>query len=333
MTKTKTEFLFGDGLIDRLKIVARGNDVRIATAFWSAEGIIELFGSDDIRDARILCDIAMGSTSPRALKMLGAPDNDSLRHHERLHAKVVISDRGLVVGSANISNRALRGGNSQLWQLEAGTLHIAGSAAWNQAVKWFDDLHEQSSVIREPELEWAKIAYVPPKGGGGTRRPRSGSLLDIVATTPERFARISFVVTGEKSTEKQVMKARSKANKLETSFAKSEIDVWPNSGIFTGWDKDQVEANWQNTFVEFWLGPRTVTVQGYKGSIFDPDNGSVLARPDWRNVQRIAGVALPARKVIGAADAALARLLVSPGEGALFSDGAELAERVAELMQ
>jgi hypothetical protein len=182
-------------------------------------------------------------------------------------------------------------------------------------------------------LEWARIAYVPPKGGGGARMPRSGSLLDIVATTPERFARVSFVVTGEKSTEKQIVRARSKANKLETSFSKSEINVWPKSGIFTGWGKDEVKNNWQKTFVEFWIGPRTVTVQGYQGEIFDSDNGSVLARPDWRNVQRIAGVSLPARKVIGVADATLARLLVSPGEGALFSDGAELAKRIAELRQ
>lgn len=331
MTKTQAEFLCGDELTDRLKTVARGDGVRIATAFWSVDGIQELLGTGDLGDARILCDIAMGSTSPAALERLGAPDNERLRHHERLHTKVVISDRGLIVGSANVSNRALHAGNPLLWQLEAGTFHPPGSAAWRQAVSWFDDLHAGSPEVRAAELEWARIVYIPPRGVGGTPAPRPGSLLDMVAAAPERFARISFVVTGEKSADEEVAEARRAAKKLQTGISKSEIDAWPSTGIFTGWDEEQVRSGWQNTFIEFWLGPRAVTVVGFQASVFAPDNGSVLARPDWTTVKRIAGITLPARTVIAATDASIARLLVGPGLGAVFADGAELAERLATI--
>lgn len=96
------EFLTGEGLRERIWQLAHGTDVRCAVAFRSEDGIKEAFGSKKAAQAApVVCDISMGSTAAAALEALGAPDRKTLRHFRGLHAKVHISDRGLIAGSAN----------------------------------------------------------------------------------------------------------------------------------------------------------------------------------------------------------------------------------------
>lgn len=329
MVVDESDFLVGQPLIEKLTAVARGKDARIATAFWSAGGVTTLFGTQGIGDTKLVCDIALGSTSPDALILLGAPRNENLRHYERLHSKVFLSEEGLVVGSANVSGAALGAGGNPASQLEAGIFHPAGSPAWIAARAWFDDLHNDAHPIGEAELDRARINYRPPSSGTTAPAPRKGSLLDIVAAAPERFAKISFVVTGEKSTEKQVREARKSAKAMGSGIPEKSIETWPANSIFTEWGKEV--DRWQNVFIEFWLGRRTVSVFGYRGGVFDATNGSVFGRQDWALLRRTVGIALPDRSAIGPVDAPLARQLVKPGEGVLFADGAELAKEIQRI--
>jgi hypothetical protein len=329
MPTSESDFLSGDCMTEVLKRVARGRGARIATAFWSKVGIDELFGPAGMGGASIVCDIAMGSTSPKALEALGAPGNDDLRHHERLHAKVFISDEGLVVGSANVSNAALGTGHLSRWQLEAGTFHAAHSPAWSQAVEWFDALHGRSPGVGQDELDWAGIVYRPPLPGP-RGAPRRGSLLDLVAVAPVKFAGVSFVVARMLSTDKQIKRALKSAKALGTGIPAKEIDAWPRSSMFTDWESTDVDK-WKKTFVEFWIGPRKVSVFGYRDAICDRANGSVLGRRDWRAIARESSLDIPERQAISRLDAGLARLLPADAEGAIFKDGAALAKRIAEL--
>ena len=57
------EFVSGKDVRERIRSVTRGRDVRCAVAFWSEDGVKEALGSKRAaRDARIVCDISMGST-------------------------------------------------------------------------------------------------------------------------------------------------------------------------------------------------------------------------------------------------------------------------------
>ena len=66
---------------------------RCAVAFWGSGAVEQLFGSWLHEAAQIRRDIPMGATNPDELRNLGAPSNPCLKHLERLHGKVYISER------------------------------------------------------------------------------------------------------------------------------------------------------------------------------------------------------------------------------------------------
>ena len=86
-------FLTGGKLSDRIVEVVKGDDARIAVAFWGNEAQKKL-GITHRTDLRIICDISMGGTNPAELAKLGAPSIKNLRYRDNFHAKIYLSDDG-----------------------------------------------------------------------------------------------------------------------------------------------------------------------------------------------------------------------------------------------
>ena len=84
-------FLTGGKLSDRIVEVVKGDDARIAVAFWGNEAQKKL-GITHRTDLRIICDISMGGTNPAELAKLGAPSIKNLRYRDNFHAKVYLSN-------------------------------------------------------------------------------------------------------------------------------------------------------------------------------------------------------------------------------------------------
>lgn len=324
------EFLFDTKLAERVREVASGADVRCAVAFWSCEGIERIFESTKAaRRARIVCDISMGSTSAEALEALGAPTRKALRHQRGLHAKVYISDRGIVTGSANASVSALGHGSGSARLTEAGTFHAPGSRAWHAAVEWFETLHGGSEKVDKSALNWAALAYRPPRIGA-SRPPVLGSLLDAVRLNPERFAGAGFVFTRVASDDDEIKAAKKSAKRLVGTITKGEIDAWPRGGFFTGWSPAQV-TTWPTLFFEFWQPTKALTMFAKTVHIHDADHGSILSRNAWRTAAKLYGADLPTRTAIAKADAVLAARIRGNRDGRLFMDAHALAKRIAKL--
>ena len=324
------EFLFDADLAKRIREVAAGRDVRCAVAFWSVDGIERVFESvAAARRARIVCDISMGSTSAEALEILGAPKRKALRHQRGLHAKVYISDRGLVTGSANASISAL-GPNSGAARLtEAGTFHAPESAAFKNASAWFEFVHAPAGKVDQPALDWARRAYRPPRISA-SRPPVPGSLLDAVRVDPERFPGAGFVFTRTASDDDDIKTARKSAKRLAGTIAKREIDAWPRGGFFTGWPPEKV-MSWPTLFFEFWQPAQALTVFAKTVGIHDPGNGSILSRNSWRMANKLYCADLPSRAAIAKADATLAARIRGNSDGQLYIDAHALANRLIEL--
>jgi hypothetical protein len=189
------DFLTGTDLSARIRHVLSRANVRCAVAFWGS-GAAELLRScsqENLRDAKIVCDVSMGGTFPTELERLGAPDNMRLRFLNGLHAKVYISDAGAVVTSANASSNGI-GFADQARLVEAGTFHAQDEVAWHNTAQWFDRIYEDAQPIDEDALALARRRWSPPKGAGAPNYSvRPNSLLDMVRADPEAFAEIGFV--------------------------------------------------------------------------------------------------------------------------------------------
>jgi hypothetical protein len=123
----------------------KGTGLRCAVAFWGYGATGKLFKTGrPPADARIICDLTMGGTNPKELKELNAPDNKGLKHLPGLHAKVYISDQGLIICSANASNNGI--GFLDVPRLfEAGAFHEPGTNIYATAVRWFEGIWKKGN--------------------------------------------------------------------------------------------------------------------------------------------------------------------------------------------
>lgn len=145
MEETKPGFLEGNQLSDAIRSILREPGAKAAVAFWGRD-------SDNwvtAPDARIVCNLATGSSNPAAIKALGA----RARQLDTLHAKVYVGAQNCIVASANASANGLGlEGEEQAYWVEAG--HLSSEA---EAVgAWFERLWRSARPITEGDLHAAE---------------------------------------------------------------------------------------------------------------------------------------------------------------------------------
>jgi hypothetical protein len=323
-------FLIGQALSEEIRRVLSGRDLRCAVAFWGlgAAEFIQATGTS-VADARIVCDLSMGGCWPGALEEMGDPGNKQLRQQDGLHAKVYISDTGIIVGSPDASANGIGfKGCKAIW-LEAGTFHAPKSQIWRDAAAWFERLYRDARVVDGAALEEARRRW--PKTPVYPKSPvRKGSILDLVSTAPEKFGTIGFVFADEDTTPKARKAARQNL-KNQLPARANEIVSLPDSGMFTGWEESDLER-WPSSFIEFWL-PRhgKLSVYGRQVQLFGHGTGSVFTKKSWSSIRSQLPENAPKAASIAAADAGTAAKLLSKHGSLLYSSPKDLALALLEL--
>ncbi len=328
-TKQAGEFLVGMALAERIISVAEGGQVRCAVAFWSAIGVGEVFPGGVPDNAKIICDISMGSTSAEALSALGAPKNPNLRHSVRMHAKVFISNKGLVVGSANASASALGDGDGPISNTEAGTFHSPGSPSWKSAAAWFGKLLNKSLEVGDDEIKWAKLICRPKPPVVQPRRVTSGSLFDLVTAAPWRFSKVGFAFASVLSTKEQKAEVKKQA-KESKKYDSDRIEKLDDDGTFFNWPKKDVRR-WPEYFLLFWQPNKHLYVSGRRVEARVLEIGSFMTSNDWRGLRASCDVELPSAQEISKTDAEIALKLRGKDAGVLYANGSELAASIAAI--
>ncbi|SFA61995.1 hypothetical protein SAMN04487972_1433 [Paracoccus halophilus] len=245
-----SEFLTGADLTRKIREIVGGENVKCAVAYWGDHGF------EFTEDWMIVCDIVGGSTSSSALAQLGAPDNRNLKHVKDLHAKVYISDNGVIIGSANASARGLGDAGHYRPLLEVGTFHRHGGETWTQAVEWFHELFEEANAVDTMALEIAQQAYRPPATPFSTSRAEGGIMdfLDLVRLRPEKFSGkgICFLFCEEPSDTEII---REIAENCPDQNEHNEILSWPRERCFTEWPEDSLDRLQKNV-IELYIGRR-----------------------------------------------------------------------------
>ncbi len=341
------EFLQGDPLSAAIRNVMRGRRRRCAVAFWGAGAKEALFGTGRApSSARVVCDLSMGGTNPAELMALGAPTNDAVRHVPGLHAKVYLSDRGAVVGSANASENGI-GFSAGAGLVEAGVLLAPGTRAHAATAEWLDALFEGADVVDQTALDACTEAWRRRSSAGRGRseavEPRPRSLLDAVRADPARFRGIGFVFT-DGSTSRRVRDLGSQtilaadaaaAAPALTDEDRSELPVWPAGHVFSGWSRQDL-SGWPERFVcahrgssriRYWFYERRHVVH-----LGDDEGGLVFAATS-RPLRRELGLKRGADAMAEADDRLLRRVFARMRRTGrhLYVNGDELAPLLDEL--
>ena len=253
-------FLDDENLGAAIAEIARGADLRCAVAFWGAGAVEHLFPAGEVPgDARVICDLSMGSSNPDELRAMGAPTNRRLKHLAGLHAKVYISRRGAIICSANASNNGI-GFRDVAGLVEAGVLLVPETSGYAKAVAWFKRIWRRSAPVDPATLAKATEAW--------DRRPRWSisrafpiaegppSLLRTVAANPSRYRGIGFVFTNGRADEEERDEAATalqrqddlRAEKLLGRAERRKLNNWNVGDLFTGWSEQDLDA-WPRRFV------------------------------------------------------------------------------------
>lgn len=323
-----TEFLSGRALGKRIQEVVGGGDARCAVAFLGKGAADFLGGANGGVTPKIICDISMGCTSPHELEALGAPHALSLKHVKGLHAKVYISNRGLIVGSANLSDNGIGFVvEHEALLSEAGVFHPPETSVWREASDWFDKLYRGAEPMSAGALESAKASWRVGQRGEG-RKLRAGSLLDLVRAQPQHFANVGFVFTGVASTEEERRAARKAAAEgLEEEGA--AFASWAAGDIFCGWGEGDL-AQWPSLFFEFWIPKSRLSVFARDMRFKELKTGSIFTTKQRGWLSNL-GVNLPSLKEAGNQDAELARRIVEERGSVVFPSGYALREQLERM--
>lgn len=149
-------FITSKNYIQNISNLINKSDVlSMAVAFWGA-------GSDSVvsnyaeKPIRIICNLLSGGTNPEPISNFLQMSNVKDKRLDTLHAKVVIGNNGVVVGSANFSTNGLSldGVESSTWE-EAGFITTEQDQIINTQ-KWFDCLWDASHDITAEDMKTAK---------------------------------------------------------------------------------------------------------------------------------------------------------------------------------
>jgi hypothetical protein len=269
--KVMGEFLTGDSLSEKIKEVCSGKNVRIAAAFWGKGAVDTLFDGKLPEDAQIICDISMGGTNPDELREMGAPNNPALRFLDGLHAKVYLSDKGCVVGSANASDNGV-GFFGAAKHTEAGVYHKSDSSVTVEVAAWLDNvwIGDNCKVVDKVALESAENRN---NHNSAPRVPLGANLIDSLLEDPKALGTWGVVISGYTVPNTEAERLRTENSALidrELVEDKNE-----NADPYTGWEEDAAK------FPEFCISIHgstaySVLARRFGGAFEDDEQGSCL---------------------------------------------------------
>lgn len=173
--------------------LATGTKIDLAVAYWG-HGATEKLGLLGAKPTRVVCDLLSGGCNPFEIKRLRLALNDAnqVRCFGGLHAKVYLTDKYAVVGSANASANGL-GGEGQIGTVEAA-IQTDDVSAVTDAAAWFEQIWNNSLEITEKRLRDAEEAWNRQK----PQAQAGDTVLQKYLTDPQWFRRrvtVTYYVT------------------------------------------------------------------------------------------------------------------------------------------
>ena len=234
-------------------VLATTGELFVAVAFWG-RGAEQLFSASAARRLKIVCNLRSGATNPDTIEALRRYKNIQLRQHDRLHAKVMVSDSGAVIGSANLSCNGLNleGEEVQGWE-EAGFFtreaeHIA------ETKQWFDTMWRESQAVTPDDLDAARRLWTQRRGSRKTNlsTKRSGQPVIIGGMTRRelRDRPIYLAISRYRASEEAEAALRQKIIELKDQAATSSSDR--NIMAYENWSSLPKET-W---LIDLYYGPR-----------------------------------------------------------------------------
>jgi hypothetical protein len=194
------EFLSESEVIQKYQEQLRSDGSgRIAVAFWGNNGHTRLFGKEIKQPLRVICNLDSGACDPSVIRDLRSREQVQVRNHPRLHAKVYLTSKAVIVGSSNVSTNGLAISSEEGppgW-VEANLLCLEPSIV-EKASKWFEEIWKsrECTEIKEVDLKAADERWKRRSNESRLLGTRANTILSAVKYNSKAFESIPlFLLT------------------------------------------------------------------------------------------------------------------------------------------
>jgi hypothetical protein len=209
-------FLVGDRLTREMQRLVSEPDLKIAIAYWGADAFKRLKELDPKRnDQQIVCCLSGGKSAPEVIAQFGG----KARQKDKLHAKVIWTPSGAIVGSANASSNGLPDEEEQVDGLIEAGVYVDDAADLANIQSWFEDLYKDAQAITDADLEAAKDSQ--DKRNAALKAGKVPELVDISLSKLKQLKIAALVYSGEMTDEDD-----RKVKKLDAQWLKSDNVDW-----------------------------------------------------------------------------------------------------------
>lgn len=224
--------------------IEAAKQIDVAVAFWGA-GADRLFENTDVK-IRVICNLQSGGTNPVPISLLQARENVEVRQCSDLHAKLLLTDSRMIIGSANFSTNGLHYELEELQGWKELGVATEDKTAIIAARIWFEELWGQSNLVEDADLARAALAwkrarrYRPIRRNPGTSDalPKRSEMVD----RPIYLAVWSEDASSQAATEFKRAKRQHKDQRMEAG----ELDFY----------EDWAELPMDALLIDVYVGPR-----------------------------------------------------------------------------
>jgi len=233
------------------RALAEADRASLAIAFWGA-GAERLFAGWQGRTLRIICNLSLGGTNPAAITLLRQLPGAEVRQLSDLHAKLVLTDHQLVVGSANASTNGLGLEQDEVagWR-EIGMLSD-DPGDLRSAAAWFRSQWQAALPITQADLDAAAVAWRRRRG----RRPQVGHANSFMAMSADalRDRPVYFAVFRSFSSQR----AKQELENVRATIANEQEhqDLASGLEVFEGWTAGELPTDPDAAVIQVYWGPR-----------------------------------------------------------------------------
>ncbi|OSI79523.1 phospholipase D family protein [Bradyrhizobium canariense] len=305
------KFLHGASILNDAKsLIGNHESADIAVAYWG-RGAFALLGITGDKPVRILCDVMSAGCNPYEIeKALKPPLSGSVKvkYLPRLHSKVFLADKAVLVGSANASTNGL--GQQGSANIEAATM-TNDAKVISAAKEWFDSKWYKEAVTVTPSLlvQAKKVK----------RPPITGTFLEELIRNPALFGdKVIFWFVNDAASENAIKAFdRIAAN----HYSKEEQKSWASGEepfYETGLPKAQAPYQPGDYLVNCAYSNAPVSIVKEPGVLKIASGNSILLTIE--DIKRIEGLPFPAiqRKVLCRAAKRYVQLQQANGESEEF---------------
>ena len=155
------KYLHNDNYYEEVNKLFENNDeLDIAVAFLGYGSKLLFDVNKNInKKIRVICNFESGACNPNLVEQLIRYKNITIKSYAHLHAKTLIQNSSVIIGSANLSANglSLEGAELTAWA-EVGIL-LNDDKVISESKSWFEDLWNKSSLITVNEIQKQKVNW------------------------------------------------------------------------------------------------------------------------------------------------------------------------------